>query len=172
VAHRSPRSDGRENRERLILAGAEVLIADGPGATVHAIVQRAGVSETLFFSHFASKDDLIAELVTARLIALREIAQQSDTLDAYIWAAAENVAPHRAYLEAANHHGVQVEPPRASLDFAVNRLIAGADVRPGVTAEDVHALIMIGTLAAAPYLHARPGLWRRYVGLLAAGLKT
>jgi AcrR family transcriptional regulator len=162
------RSDARDNRERLIRVGAEVLVADGPASTVAEIVKRAGVSESLFFSHFASKDDLIAELVISRLEALRRMALQHADLEAYIWDAAEDLAPHRAYLDLAGY-------PSAALDAAVSRLIAAAEragkVRPGVTAADICALLMIGTLAAAPYLHARPRLWRRFVAILVAGLR-
>jgi AcrR family transcriptional regulator len=184
VTLRSPRADARDNRERLIRVGTEVLIAAGPGATVSEIVRRAEVSESLFFTHFASKDELIAELLATRLEVLRKLALHHlrrdepalTRLEAYIWEAAEEVAPHRGYLEVTSYHEIEdphAEKAAAALHGVVGRLVAAAapDLRPGLSAPDVHALIMIGTLAAAPYRHARPELWRRYVGFLVAGIR-
>ncbi len=184
MAHRSTRADARVNRDRLIRVGTEVLIADGPGATVTEIVRRTGVSESLFFTHFASKDELIAVLLAARLEELRKLALAQvrrdapplECLEGYIWEAAAEIAPHRGYLEVASYHDLsnpQASAAESALHVAVGRLVAGAaaDVREDLTPQDVHALIMIGTLAAAPYLHARPELWRRYIAFLVAGIR-
>jgi AcrR family transcriptional regulator len=167
------------HRERLIEVGAEVLKTEGPGATVAEIARRANVSQSLFFTHFASRDDLIAALADIRIEALRELARThagargpaAERLEAYVWAAAAEIAPHRAYL--SNLKGS--DPFKfAELHTSVQRLLDDAEhegaVREGVSAEDLLGLIMAATLSAAPYLHARPELWRRFVAVVVAGL--
>lgn len=175
IAARPLRSDARRNRDRLIQAGAEVLIEDGPGATVTEIARRAGLSEGSFFTYFSSKDDLIGVLVAERLDVLHELALQQargegpamERLERYMYAAAAELAPHRLYLELATAVDANLS--------AVGRLVREAQgdgaIRPEVTAADIHALLMIATLAAAPYLIGRPDLWRRFVALAVASLR-
>lgn len=173
IAARAPRSDARRNRDRLIRAGAEVLAEDGPAATVTDIARRAGLSDGSFFTYFSSKDDLIDVLVAERGDVLRALAQEQvraagspgERLERYMYAAAAELAPHRLYLEL----------PADADHVAVARLVRDAQeagaIRPDITAADVHALLMLATLAAAPYLIGRPELWRRFVALAVASLR-
>lgn len=161
-------------------AGLQVLVAEGPDATVGSIAHRAGLSDASFFTYFASKDDLIAALVATRTDAWLGIAQRCargegpalERLETYFWEAARDVAPHRAYIGVA--HAPAFEDA-AELVATLGRLVARAErdgtLRPGLTAADVNALILIATYAAAHYLHARPTLWRRFVAVFVAGLR-
>jgi AcrR family transcriptional regulator len=151
---------------------------DGPEATVTEIARRAGLSEGSFFTYFSSKEDLMGTLVTERSRTLQALGRKHargegpamERLEGYMWDAAEELAPHRFYLEIA--HVGPFDPANAEV---IGRLIRQAQddgaLRLGVTATDVHALLMIVTLAAAPYLPGRPDLWRRFLALAIAGLR-
>lgn len=175
------------NRERLLEAGKQVLLEDGPGATVGAIARRAGIADSSFFTYFASKEDLVSALMAAQLEASLEIAQRHarapgpaiERLEAYIWEAAADLAPHRAYVETAtalgmlDANGLRIAQ---AIDATLGRLVAEAQrdrtLRSDVTATDINTVVAIATHAAAPYLHARPTLWRRYVAFFIVGLRT
>jgi AcrR family transcriptional regulator len=58
------RRDATENREALITA-ARVLLNRDPGASLEAIAAEAGLSRRSVYGHFANRDDLLLELVTA-----------------------------------------------------------------------------------------------------------
>ncbi|MFA9429770.1 TetR/AcrR family transcriptional regulator [Egicoccus sp. AB-alg2] len=56
--------------ERLLDAATRVLERDGlPGITTKRIAQEAGCSEGSIYNHFGSKEDLLAEVVKARMSA-------------------------------------------------------------------------------------------------------
>ncbi|MES2093227.1 MAG: TetR/AcrR family transcriptional regulator [Actinomycetota bacterium] len=67
---RSPRRDATENRESL-LAAARVVFNRNPSASLEAVAAEAGLSRRSVYGHFASRDDLLVELVTmgARRVA-------------------------------------------------------------------------------------------------------
>ena len=65
---RAPRSDAAKNRAALLDAARVVLNRD-PDAPLDAVASAAGLSRRALYGHFATRDDLIAEL--ARLGAAR-----------------------------------------------------------------------------------------------------
>ena len=68
-----------ETRQALIDAAARVFVERGfVGASVEAIAERAGYTRGAFYSNFASKEELFAELLQQRVYAAyREMAARS-----------------------------------------------------------------------------------------------
>jgi AcrR family transcriptional regulator len=60
---RLPRRDATENRAAL-LAAARLVLNQHPDASLEAIAAEAGLSRRAVYGHFASRDDLLRELVT------------------------------------------------------------------------------------------------------------
>jgi AcrR family transcriptional regulator len=60
---RAPRRDFTENRAAL-LAAARVMLNRQPDASLEAIAAEAGLSRRAVYGHFASRDELLRELVT------------------------------------------------------------------------------------------------------------
>jgi AcrR family transcriptional regulator len=175
------------SRERIMKAGMQVLIEDGAGATVGTIARRAGLSEVTFFSCFSSKDDLVAHLRFRRVQSHVAIATAYARLDAtpierlegFVWAAAEDMAPHRAYIEVADQLGVFDDASLRAIErlmSVVGRMVAHAveegSARPGLTATDVMNTVMVSTLAAALHAPAQPAHWQRFVALAVPGLRA
>ena len=70
---------GRETIRKLLLAGMEVFGRDGyRGASVGAIVERAGISRATFYVYFANKDDLFRALA---LDAVEEMTGLAESLE-------------------------------------------------------------------------------------------
>jgi AcrR family transcriptional regulator len=62
-AARAPRRDYTENRAALITA-ARAIFNKHPEASLEAVAAEAGLSRRAVYGHFASRDDLLRELVT------------------------------------------------------------------------------------------------------------
>lgn len=61
-----------ETRERVLQEAAKEIRAKGPaGIAVAGIMARAGLTHGGFYAHFASKDDLIAEAISAMFVDAR-----------------------------------------------------------------------------------------------------
>ncbi|WP_108249030.1 TetR/AcrR family transcriptional regulator [Planctomonas deserti] len=59
---RAPRKDAAENRAAILRAAAQLLNYD-PDASLEAIAAAAGLSRRALYGHFATRDDLLRELV-------------------------------------------------------------------------------------------------------------
>ena len=58
-----------QTRSALLKAAAEQMRAHGPdGVSVAAVMKRVGLTHGGFYAHFESKDDLIAEAVSAMFV--------------------------------------------------------------------------------------------------------
>ena len=60
---RSPRRDATQNRAAL-LAAARVVLNQHPDASLEAIAAEAGLSRRSVYGHFASRDELLREMVS------------------------------------------------------------------------------------------------------------
>jgi AcrR family transcriptional regulator len=60
---RAPRRDAAENRESL-LSAARIVFNRDPSASLEAVATEAGLSRRSVYGHFASREDLLLELVT------------------------------------------------------------------------------------------------------------
>ncbi|AMM21531.1 hypothetical protein AX769_17015 [Frondihabitans sp. PAMC 28766] len=87
TSRRAPRSDGRENRAKILQAAARAFAVDGADATLNSIARDAGVGIATLFRHFPTRDDLM-------------IAAYSESID-YLCAAADELLARMPPLDAA-----------------------------------------------------------------------
>jgi AcrR family transcriptional regulator len=84
IADRRLTEHGRERKQQLIDAAAELFAANGYAATrIQDICDRAGVAKGLFYWYFPTKQDLFAELVRTMRTRLRkaQAAAMDDAAD-------------------------------------------------------------------------------------------
>jgi len=73
---RAPRRDATENRAALV-AAAKVVLNKNPDASLESIAAEAGLSRRSVYGHFASRDDLMRELVA---IGAARVASALETI--------------------------------------------------------------------------------------------
>jgi AcrR family transcriptional regulator len=72
---RRQRADAQRNYERLIAAADDAFSSDGVGASLERIAKAAGVAVGTLYSHFPTRDDLLAALIAERMNRLTELGQ-------------------------------------------------------------------------------------------------
>jgi AcrR family transcriptional regulator len=158
---RQLRADARRNRARVLAAAEEVFAEVGVHAGIELIAHRAGVGVGTVCRNFATKDELIAEVLAARGEALLDEARAAlldddaaAAFERFMVGAAAKAAGYRALAEEMAARGeVPVrEGLRQELTDALEQLVrraqdAGA-LRTDVTAADIK-LILSGLAQAA-----------------------
>ncbi len=149
---RGPRKDATHNRAALLDAARGVLRQD-PAATLDAVAAAAGLSRRAFYGHFATRDELLAELAdqgAARVAAAVDGVANADPvvelalLGRVIWDDVEHVrmltqvvlrGPLRARLSPA------LAALHARVIGAVERAAAAGVARTDLPAETVARLV-------------------------------
>jgi AcrR family transcriptional regulator len=180
------RADALRNRGALLEAAAEAFAAQGIDAPAEEIARRAGVAKGTLFRHFPTKRDLVAAILTDRLLALceliEEIASEREgglaAVAELMTRGAEMLAADRSFFDAATRESDGDEEPAAarerlvrSLDQLVGAAQLAGEVRDDVTGVDLAMLMMAATNTCAPALEREPQLWRRYLALMIDGLR-
>ncbi|WP_223628979.1 TetR/AcrR family transcriptional regulator [Microbacterium sp. EST19A] len=178
------RQDAQRNREAVIAAARVLLARGGVDVSVAEIAQRAGVGKGTVFRHFASKELLVAEVVSEALEGLhargRALLQNRDPAQAlhdFMTDAIALQAADRAFCEIVagaerNEARIRraVERLHELVDQLTLRAVGAGVVRPDLTGRDV-ALLLSGIYqTAAPLASDEPELWRRYLVLVLDGL--
>jgi AcrR family transcriptional regulator len=158
---RQLRADARRNRARVLAAADEVFAEVGVHAGIELIAHRAGVGVGTVCRNFATKDDLIAEVLAARGEALLDEARAAlldddaaAAFERFMVGAASKAAGYRALAEEMAARGeVPVrEGLRQELTNALEQLVRRAQatgaLRTDVTAADIK-LILSGLAQAA-----------------------
>lgn len=101
---RAPRADARRNYERLMAAADDAFAAQGVGASLEKIAKAADVAIGTLYSHFPTRDDLLAHLIADRINQLTERGRQ--LLDAQDPAAALFEWLHVFGADAAAYQGL------------------------------------------------------------------
>lgn len=183
AASRPLRSDAARNRQSLLRA-AEVEFADRGGrATMADVARRADVAKGTVFRHFASKEDLIAALVSDHLHALTAVARgllasmdPGAALLQFLTVAADERRQHDlTFLQTVTGSDSTVGEIRAELyaviESLVDRARAAGALRQDITGTDV-ILLMCAPVHVVEYLpDPEPDLWRRYLGIIFDGLR-
>jgi AcrR family transcriptional regulator len=73
---RRQRSDAQRNYALLIAAADEAFTRDGVGASLEKIAKAAGVAVGTLYSHFPTRDDLLAHLIADRMNRLTDLGQR------------------------------------------------------------------------------------------------
>jgi AcrR family transcriptional regulator len=181
TAPRRLRADAARNHQRLIDAAAEVFAARGLDATLDDIARQAGVNVATAYRHFANKHELAREFLRQcidRAVAdAEEAAAQPDPwagLTLFLERSLEMIASNRALVDVltraygGEHFTELLQRTSPPLERLLARGRANGVVRADVAATDFPP--MLEMLSAITGLGV-PGLPRRYIGLILAGLR-
>jgi AcrR family transcriptional regulator len=174
-----PRRDALENRAALLDAARVVLNRD-PDAPLDAIAVQAGLTRRAVYGHFATRDELVRELVTAgaaRVAGLLASVGHPDPLvrialvAARMWAEVGDVRVMALFAVRGPHQDLvaaELRPVRAHLLAAVEEGVSTGSVRSDIPAPLLARLVEASALAVLDEA-TRTGLdaetGRRYVML-------
>lgn len=186
TATRQLRSDAVRTRKLLLQAATETFAEQGIEASVSEIAERAGIGKGTVFRHFASKDDLLAAIVsenqsllTATGERLAQTEEPAEALMKFMTAAIELQISNRAFCQVA--HGEARDHPEVRNGFAALEAVTAAltdrarlhgVIRQDITGRDVMLLMSGVYQTASPLLATQPDLWRRYLRLLFDGMQA
>lgn len=179
---RNVRRDAVRNYHRVLDAAHEVLAETGPGATMEQIAARAGVGVGTVYRRFPSKDHLIDELLHQSREQMLDTADQalreSDDhgLDHLLHALGPRLAAQSRYAGLLLTHAPDPAASsqlRSVITELVRRAIRAGTLDPGVSADDIMALIRGMRVAAISDPDSpAPGSWERFLGIHLAGMRT
>lgn len=183
LPEQAQRADAVRNRQLLLAAGEAEFGDKGVDVSVADIVQRAGVAKGTFFRHFATKDDLLAAVVSHHVTALIEIGERlldaahpGDALLEFLTVVAAQRQQHDvSFLLKAGQSDARVAEVRDRLYATIEALVdhaskAGA-LRLDVTAVDVVVLMCAPNHIVEHVADPSPDLWRRYLSIIFDGLR-
>lgn len=147
-----PRRDALENRAALLTAARVVLNRD-PDATLDAIATEAGLSRRAVYGHFATRDELLRELVatgTARVAGELAAVEHPDPLvrlaliAARMWAEVDDVRVMTLFAVRGPYQDLvarELAPLREHLSAAVEEGAASGRIRADIPAPVLARLI-------------------------------
>jgi AcrR family transcriptional regulator len=185
MPERTLRADAARNRD-LLLAAAQAEFTDrGLSASVADIARRAGVAKGTVFRHFATKEDLIAEIVTENIAVLtataRTLAESEGDPAAALLEFLTVAADRRQQQDLTLLQSVSDADPRvvaarndlhASLGLLVDRARDAGVIRPDITETDVFLLMCAPVHVVDNVPDPEPCLWRRYLTIIFDGLRA
>lgn len=178
-AGRPLRRDAERNRQRILLAAAEVFTERGLEATLDDVARRAGVGVGTVYRRFPGKETLVRELFKDRIDAMVAVAREAcaapdpwAALVSYLRYAAAAFAGDiglRQLMMFATYGRDLVAYARDQMRPVVTELVERAQAA-GVLREDFGGtdvpLIAFMLASASEYAGAvRPDLWERYLAL-------
>jgi AcrR family transcriptional regulator len=177
LPERAQRRDARANRERILAAAARAFADEGFDVSLIEIARRAGVGNATIHRHF-TKEQLLAEL----------FQDLEDQLGAALQDALDDPDPWRGFTDYLDLIFTGMERDRALAQLStfrmrsdsvlvrkfaqlVKRARDAGGLRPDVTAQDVHFVLM--GIGQALYISSgiAPGQWRRQLVIAVAGLR-
>jgi AcrR family transcriptional regulator len=182
--HRELRADARRNRERVLVAAREVFEAEGVGAHVTRIAERAGVGIGTVYRHFPTKEALIQAILVAQLEAVvdeaRELAGSDDpggALYGFLGRIASSTEASATLKEALAGTDFELHPDvKRGFEEAIATLLRRAQ-EAGAARTDVDAvqlLALVGGACSASRGQAggRPLSSRLLVDVICDGLRS
>jgi AcrR family transcriptional regulator len=170
---RQLRADARRNRERILVAAAQVFGEQGVEAQMDDVAQRAGVGVGTVYRHFPNKDVLIGELVKEKFRAFTENANAALAEDD-AWEAFCGLL-RRSAAHMAENAWEYAEPARLELEEVTAKLIRRAQ-RDGKMRKDFHAgelpMLMGGICASMSNAYPQACDWRRHLEIVLDGLRA
>lgn len=154
---RKPRADSVRNRERLLVAAAQVFSAGGPGASLEAVARAAGVGIGTLYRHFPTREALFQAVYRHEVDELVALASQLsteaaplDAVRAWLRACVRMIATKRGMVAAlapvldasAEIYSDSVTRLHAALTELLDRAIAAGEVRADITSEEVMRVLI------------------------------
>jgi AcrR family transcriptional regulator len=177
------RSDARRNYDKLLVAADEAFSADGVAASLEGIARAAGVAIGTLYSHFPTRDDLLATLIADRmdrLVALgAELAESgspqqalTDWLTAFGTGAAAYQGLPDSVIRTLRNPDSALYSSCATMRATCDQLLTAAK-RSGVCRDDVDAEDLLAiTAAVAGAADARQKDPHPFVALITRGLRV
>ena len=183
---RALRSDAVRNRAALLATARRVLSARGLDVPVEEIAREAGVGVGTVYRNFPTKAALLAAVVAQAFEGLTADAQTAlargepgDAFFEFLRGAAVVMARDRVLVRAARAadglglaRAPEVQGLFDATDTLLARAIAAGAVRPGITAEDVAALLAGVGDAANELGRPTPEGLDRYLAVVVDGLRA
>lgn len=172
------RSDAQRNLERILDAAHAVFAERGVDASVADVAARAGVGTATIFRRFPTKEDLLVAVVESELNGLLAQVEASTSLEELMTVLLERYIGARCLCDVAG--SALFENPALAAVKARNvetmtkmlwREQAAGTVRADVTPQDIEFLVNAIGQAGIRSEKTSPGAWRRYVGVVLAGLR-
>jgi AcrR family transcriptional regulator len=186
-AIRPLRADAQRNHDRIIAATHEAFAESGLDTPVEEIARRAGVGAATVYRRFPNREVLLRAIVDARLAELEPALAAAlsaedpwEGLLAALHAILDIQVRNLAFLQVLAQAGAMphlkselAERVMAPLYELFARAQAAGELRADLEPAEVHQLIRMVAVTATEGRDcaAGPG-WRRYLALLADGLRT
>lgn len=177
------RRDAQRNRERILVAAAELVAARGITVSYDDIADAAGVGVGTVYRHFPSRDDLLAALFRGHIDHVVELAELASAhadpvvgLHEFLNRMLERQAGHRGLADVmrGGRHPSLVRAANDRVTPVVTDLLARARGTGGLGADVVPGDLVLIEFMVTAIMDASgpqdPQLWRRALGLLIAGL--
>jgi AcrR family transcriptional regulator len=186
TVERPLRADAERNRQRILEAARELFAERGLAVSLDDVAERAGLGVGTVYRRFASREELIDALFSAKLEELVGVARQglevSDPWEGLVFFLTEMAARQakdrglkEVLLGSAagrEHVGRIRERMRPLAEELVTRAQATGRLRADFAAADLPMLqMMVGTVADVG-AEADPALWRRFLALLLDGMRA
>ena len=177
------RADAARNRQLLLAAAADEFAERGLDTSVADIASRAGVGKGTVFRHFATKDDLIAAIVTDRINVLNAVGESlldaADPGDALLefltFAAQQRQERDLSFLHEAGQLTAAISEVQTQMFRTIQALVDRAReygaVRADVTGADIILLMCVPNYVSSYVPDASPVLWTRYLAIIFDGLR-
>lgn len=177
------RADAARNRQLLLAAAADEFAERGLDASVADIASRAGVGKGTVFRHFATKDDLIAAIVTDRINVLNEVGESlldaadpgAALLEFLTFAAQQRQERDLSFLHETGQLTAAISTVQTQMFRTIHALVDRARehgaVRADVTGADVILLMCAPNYVSSYVPDASPVLWTRYLAIIFDGLR-
>ena len=159
TTHRAPRRDAAENRAALLAAARIELNLDGD-ATLESIAVRAGLSRRAVYGHFATRDELLRELITTGATRVAGAVSQVDHADPVVrlaliasrlWNEVENIRVMALFAVRGPLKGQTAEalaPLRERVAVAIAEGVAAGSVRRDIPVARLARLVEDAALSA------------------------
>jgi AcrR family transcriptional regulator len=179
------RKDAARNRALLLEAARQVFAERGLEASLDDVAHRAGLGVGTAYRHFANKYELAQAILAEAVDEVVGVAERAASADdpwtgivAFVERAAEMQSADRGLREVLMgvHDPEQMErvSDRIStpLNTMVDRAKATGAVRPDLEVSDLGIVVLMLCTVADVTGDASPDLWRRYLPMLLAGLRS
>jgi AcrR family transcriptional regulator len=171
-ASRKPRADALRNRERVLEAARNVFSAGGPGASLEAVANAAGVGIGTLYRHFPTREALFdavyrheVQQLAAFAERLKKAAEPTEALRQWLHALVKFVATKKgmsaalalAISQDSDLFSYSSDLLMRSASELLDRATATGEIRNDISAED-----LIRTMVGMCYTHDQPG-WQKSV---------
>jgi AcrR family transcriptional regulator len=186
------RSDAERNRTKILDSARELIGRDGPGVSMDAIAEHAGVAVGTLYRHHPTKaalveavvQDSIEQLIDAALQANERVEAGADPateLDALFRLVASRYAIDAAVKHAASALGAHVPPTDPDFVFesgsaeqraweAIQNLLSCAQ-RNGSIRSDLTPADLLAFIAGVPSTDTAADVRDRYVDVVLKGIR-